>query len=308
MIAKTLEYRDDHDPLRRAGHRAERQLAHYLKRAFGENPDILVFNNLRVARNGEYAQLDHLVLYRHGLIVIESKSVTGEVSVNEHGEWTRWNARQGRGMPSPVLQGRRQLDLLRALLADHESHLMERRFLGLHQRTLDGIGLTVLVAISDEGRITRKADVPEVAKADQIPDRIRQLIREDERGGFALTPNELQRLHDFLLSRHVPAAERDTPNAPKTTAANSRPAAQFSAPRPSDSPHCQHCASERVSIQYAQGKGYFIQCLQCGGETSVRVKCAKCNAPAKLSKKGREFRVVCKADADHQRPYFTNPA
>lgn len=305
MIAKALEYRDDQDPLRRAGHRAEQQLAHYLKRAFGENPDILVFNNLRVARNGEYAQLDHLVVYRHGLIVVESKSVTGEVSVNEHGEWTRWHARQGRGMPSPVLQGRRQLDLLRALLADHESHLMERRFLGLHQRTLEGIGLAVLVAISDEGRITRKTDVPEVAKADQIPDRVWQLIRQGERGGFALTPTELQRLHDFLLSRHVPAAERVRP---QTSRPASAPAPAPQARAASDGPRCQHCASERVSIQYAQGKGYFVQCLQCSGETSVRVSCAACGSPAKLSKRGREFRVVCKANDEHQRPYFTNPA
>lgn len=79
-------------------------------------------------------------------------------------------------MPSPILQARRQLDLLGLLLADHTEELLDRAMFGLRQRRFDPMRRDVLVAISDGGRITRKVDVPEVVKADQVPDRVRAII------------------------------------------------------------------------------------------------------------------------------------
>ena len=200
MIVKDLEPQQHADPLRRAGYDAERQMAHYLRRAFAEDPRKFVFHNLRLERGGEVAQIDHLILHRFGLLIIESKSVAGQVSVNEHGEWTRWWNRQGRGMPSPVLQARRQLDLLLALLDDHTTELMDRSMLGLKQRTLSGVRRDVLVAISDGGRITRKADVPELVKADQVPDRVRAVMV--SHGGFPKIDLE----HEVMGGRLVPAS------------------------------------------------------------------------------------------------------
>lgn len=176
MIIKELETQTHTDPLRRAGYEAERQMAHYLKRAYGEDPHKFVLNNLRVERRGEVAQIDHLMLLRFGLLVVESKSVAGQLSVNEHGEWSRWWNGQGRGMPSPVLQGRRQLELLCALLDDHTTELLDRGLFGLKQRTFAPMRRDVLVAISDGGRITRKTDVPEVIKADQVPARVLEIV------------------------------------------------------------------------------------------------------------------------------------
>ncbi|WP_245872826.1 nuclease-related domain-containing protein [Deinococcus planocerae] len=169
MIVKDLEPQTYSDPLRRAGYEAERQMTHYLKRAFGDDPHVWVWHNLRIERKGEAAQLDHLVMYRHGLIVVESKSVTGQVSINGQGEWTRWWKGEGRGMPSPILQARRQLDLLTRLLSEHTEKVLDRGLFGLTQRRFDPMRRDVLVAISDGGRVTRKAEVPEVVKADQVP-------------------------------------------------------------------------------------------------------------------------------------------
>ncbi|MFT2718464.1 nuclease-related domain-containing protein [Deinococcus sp. A31D244] len=206
MIVKDLEPQTHTDPLRRAGYEAERQMAHYLKRAFAEDGYKFVFHNLRLVRKDEVAQIDHLILHRYGLMIVESKSVAGQVSVNEHGEWTRWWNRQGRGMPSPVLQARRQLDLLLALLEDHTTELMDRSMLGLKQRTFTGIRRDILVAISDSGRITRKSDVPELVKADQVPERIGSLVQQQfDRtfGSFGFTDAEMTRLQSFLKARHV---------------------------------------------------------------------------------------------------------
>ena len=71
MIAKEFDPFTDTDKRQLAGRKAEGQIAFYLKRAF---------------EHGDAAQIDHLVFHRWGMILVESKSVTGTVRVNEHGE------------------------------------------------------------------------------------------------------------------------------------------------------------------------------------------------------------------------------
>ncbi|GGK94111.1 nuclease-related domain-containing protein [Deinococcus radiotolerans] len=319
MIVKELEPQDHADPLRRAGFEAERQMAHYLKRAFAEDPRKFVFHNLRLERRGEVAQLDHLILHRFGLLIVESKSVAGQVSVNEHGEWTRWWNRQGRGMPSPVLQARRQLDLLLALLSDHTAELMDRSLLGLKQRTLSGVRRDVLVAISDGGRITRKADVPELVKADQVPDRVKAIIRAEQDktfGSFGFTDAEMTRIQAFLRSRHAPAPANPTAvspeAAPPAPARTERPSAapvrtsqeRQAQARPRPDVACRACASVNVTVQFGK-YGYYLKCADCGGNTPAKPVCAQCGQPGRVSKRGLDFTATC--PGGHTWAYWTNP-
>lgn len=313
MIVKELEPQDHADPLRRAGYDAERQMAHYLRRAFAEDPHKFVFHNLRLERRGEVAQLDHLILHRFGLMVVESKSVAGQVSVNEHGEWTRWWNRQGRGMPSPVLQARRQLELLLALLGDHTAELMDRSLLGLKQRTFAGVRGDVLVAVSDSGRITRGADVPELAKADQVPDRVKALIQAEQGktfGAFGFTDAELTRLQAFLRNSHVPApSQAGTAPAPRPETRRAAPVRtsqeRQAQARPRPDVACRACGSSNLSVQFGK-YGYYLKCAECGGNTPAKPVCAQCGQPGKVSKRGLEFTATC--TGGHTWPYWTNPA
>lgn len=320
MIIKELETQNHTDPLRRAGYEAERQMAHYLKRAFGEDPNKFVLNNLRVEREGEVAQIDHLLVLRFGLLVVESKSVAGQISVNEQGEWTRWWNRQGRGMPSPVLQGRRQLELLCALLDDHTAELLERGLFGLKQRTFSAMRREVLVAISDGGRITRKTEVPEVVKADQVSGRIQDSVNQ-LRGSltaFAFSDAEMTRICAFLRNRHVPArdvqfAAASAPDIPQSTPSRGLtgvtspphyvPITIPASPAALQTPTCRQCQSTRLSIQY--GKNYYFKCAVCDGNTPARPICPTCQQPARLSKSGAAFTAACAGG--HQWTYWTNP-
>jgi hypothetical protein len=296
VIVKELEIQEHTDPLRRAGFDAERQMAHYLKRAFAEDPHKFVFHNLRLERRGEIAQIDHLILHRFGLLAVESKSVAGEVSVNEHGEWTRWWKGEGRGMPSPVLQARRQLDLLLALLGDHTAELMDRSMLGLKQRTFAGVRRDVLVAVSDGGRINRGADVPELAKADQVPDRVVSVVQAGQGrafGSFGFTDAELSRLQSFLWSRHIPGPV-STPAAPerRSTAPVRTSQERQSQARPRLDVACRACGSADLTVQYGK-YGYYLKCAACSGNTPAKPVCAQCGQPGKVSKRGLEFTATC---------------
>ncbi len=52
MILKELDPLEATDPLAKAGRRAEEQMAHYLRRAFGDAPDLQLFHDLRLERDG----------------------------------------------------------------------------------------------------------------------------------------------------------------------------------------------------------------------------------------------------------------
>jgi len=234
MILKELEPLRSADPLLRAGHAAEEQLAHYLYRAFGKDPELRIFNHLRLVRDGDAAQIDHLILHRWGVILIESKSVTSRVVINAHGEWTRHFERKVSGMPSPILQAQRQGQFLRSYLYDHQEGLLAKLLLGKLQKTFTCMTLDVLVAISDSGVIERPQglELPEVCKADQVPEKVRALLKRAGRensllnplsGGYFLTADERVRISDFLLEHHRPLAVPARPELVPVREPNAKP-------------------------------------------------------------------------------------
>ncbi len=215
MIIKELEKIETNDKFEQAGYHAESQLAFYLNREFKDDPLFLVFNNLRFEKAGDACQIDHLVLHRYGMVIIESKSVTTRVEVNELGEWKRW-FNDWQGMPSPILQAQRQGKFLKDYLEDHVETLLNKMLFG-KQSHFTKMPIDVLVAISDSGIINRpkndKLDI--VCKADQIPDKIKTIATEYRKKDsllslsleipYELAKDEIPRISQFLLTHHKPA-------------------------------------------------------------------------------------------------------
>ncbi len=304
MIVKELDALPDQaDTMARAGYAAEEQLAFYLRRAFADNATIRVLNGLRVEHAGEVAQVDHLVLHPYGLIAVESKSVTTTVRVNARGEWTRWYNGGPRGMPSPLLQAQRQLDLLDHLLRAHPD-------LPYHD-----LFRYVVVAISDRGVIQRPRDLDldEVCKADQVPGHIRDQIAlygltddKDGRGLLAWLPRawratsrldgaDLDQLATFLVAHHRPyhpQRPREQPTRPVSTAAESPPPrAPLSPDQRRMTQRCRHCAGDRLAVAY--GHSYYFKCAGCGGNTPIDERCTTCGVRERVRKSGDDFFLDC---------------
>ena len=202
MIVKELERIEATDPLSQAGFRAESQLAHYLKREFQDDPLFLVFNNLRLEKAGDACQIDHLVLHRHGMIIIESKSVTTRVEINEFGEWKRWLNNAWQGMPSPILQAQRQEKFLKDYIEEHCDTLLDKVLFG-RQAHFTNMPINVLIAISDAGIIDRhkndKLDM--VCKAEQISDRVKSLVAEYRKLDSLQNIRDLQYIRDWQFNK-----------------------------------------------------------------------------------------------------------
>lgn len=327
MIVKDHQVCPTQDKLQRAGDAAEQQMAFYLRRAFGSDPSVHVFHNLRFEQGEDAAQIDHLVLHRSGAIIIESKSVTSAVRINEREEWTRqWNGRWT-DMPSPVLQARRQADFLRALLNNHKEELLGKALFGFKQKNFRAFMIDVVVAISDGGVVQHRGQLPEIRKADQLPDRVRELVADhiqlayplskDPRAntwGVTITPEEFARVSAFLRARDTP---RDRPTSPEAAepAAGAKPTEGYgrhplvqraesaaqemheTAPdvQPSAAPFtCRHCHSAQVNVIYGK-YGYYFKCLDCEGNTPIHLTCPSCQEKARTRKAGLEFFAECEA-------------
>ncbi|BDI34000.1 hypothetical protein CCAX7_60510 [Capsulimonas corticalis] len=323
MILKDPDPSTATDALSKAGRRAEEQMAFYLRRAFAEAPDVLVFNDLRVERNGEIAQIDHLILHRWGMVIIESKSVTSRVKINEREEWSRYWDGRDRGMASPVLQAKRQADLLRRLLDDHAPDLVGK-ILGLLQVRFGAMPIDLLVAISDEGVIqrTKKNPLPEVMKADQISERVKQLVAQHRKDSsplnfksdtsYTLSVADVDRIRIFLLAKHKPGATNPEPvpveaqaveySMPTTAVTVATPPTDMAAAASGHA--CRHCASADITVEYGR-YGYYFKCGGCEGNTPIKVICSACGSKAKLRKSGPKFWADC-GECDGSLLFFEN--
>ena len=93
MLIKSKVFVPQSDPRLKAGDEAERQMAFLLDRRFEDRDDVFVLHDLRIQK-GKYAfQIDHLVVTRYGIALIESKSIHSTVSITRHDEkrehWSR---------------------------------------------------------------------------------------------------------------------------------------------------------------------------------------------------------------------------
>ena len=226
MIIKELENIEPTDKFGKAGFYAESQLAFYLRRAFKDDSQIFIFNNLRLEKAGDACQIDHLVLHRYGTIVIESKSVTTRVEVNERGEWKREFNNSWQGMPSPILQAQRQGIFLKNYLEANVETLLNKILFG-RQAHFTKMPVDVLIAISDSGIIDRPKNdkLNMVCKADQIAEKIQTILAEYRKKDGLLSlsipyefdKEEVPRISQFLLEHHKPAKTKNpTPDDSKT--------------------------------------------------------------------------------------------
>lgn len=220
MILKEKEFTNPSYPKLRAGEEAEKQMAFYLQRAFRKRDDCFVINDLRVIHDGDVAQIDHLVVSTYGLFIVESKSVHGTISINQHGDWQRTYNDEISGMPSPVLQAQEQGRILKELLRENAEKVLGKILFGKVQKGFRYCPVCIYVAISDSGVIERGMDVPELFKADVVAGAIAKKLAEFTSKANLFSPknflsadivwdvtkDEAKVAAEFLVSEHTPYA------------------------------------------------------------------------------------------------------
>ena len=275
MILKTIDPKTAKHKKIKAGQNAEKQMAFYLERFFDEDESIAIINDLRLVHKNAVAQIDHLIIHTFGFIIIESKSVTTKVSINENGEWIRhYNGEIG--MKSPINQSLLQLDLLKKLLNHIDDELNFKNFFG-KKLSINKYKFDVLVAVSDQGIIERPNNLilSEIHKADQIPSEVLKLIHsyKSEHESF-LKLTGLYHFHNSTVKRVGETLTKlHSPKVPSTENAinkeeNTESKDEFQI-------KCKSCNSTNIFIQNIYG--YKVKCRDCESLKKLQAKCPSCN-------------------------------
>ncbi|AZQ11258.1 nuclease-related domain-containing protein [Shewanella khirikhana] len=314
MILKDKQLTGSDNPMIAAGEKQESSVAFFLRRAFKDHPDVMVFNDLQLSHNGESAQIDHLIVYTFGFILIESKSITGEVKVNSHQEWSRSWQGKWQGIASPIKQVELQTSLLQQLLIDNRANILPK-FLML-QQGFGGRCWHSVCAISSNAIIEREAIPKDISKrlvkSEFLVDKLLEIMNLkgtlsqlinvlDTRPAF--NKNELAAICDFLLKESGSPVESNIKENIAAYAASESTALNQSAvvlsPLTQLQITCKHCDSP-AQLQPNWGQyGYYVKCGHCSGNTPMKRPCPSCQSKeTKVSKRGNDYNLNCNQCGD----------
>jgi translation initiation factor 2 beta subunit (eIF-2beta)/eIF-5 len=305
-----------------AGQKHEKDVAFYLRRAFKDHEQVFVFNDLKFNHNDEVAQIDHLILYPYGFVLIESKSITGEVKVNKQEEWTRSYNSKWQGMPSPIKQVELQQSLLKELLFEHRENILGRILFkqqSFGMRCWDNICAVSSNSIIDRDKMPSSIS-QQLVKSEFLADKLQDVMKLknnfinslnifDTRPEFSI--EEMGAITDFLiaqdcsgptqkplpviLNKKVPdnldtaipvvKVHQQIPPVDTNTQYNKNQPLQLK---------CSKCADTH-QLDIRSGKyGYYIKCETCGGNTPMKQACPSCKSKnTKVSKKLELYTLKC---------------
>ena len=223
-----------------AGVVGERDAAYEIEFHFGKSTNYVTIHDLRLEHTGRVAQIDHLIINRVLQVwVCESKHFVDSVAINGQGEWTRSYRGRDYGVPSPIEQNKKHIDVLEDVFKSGAVSLPRRIFTMRPE-------LLSLVLVSNNAVIKRprsKVDgIDTVIKAERLKtgiydtwdDRVRTAVQR------LVSTETIERLGRELVALHRPIAvdwaARFGVGAPDTSRSLPIPTPAVPAPRglPSD--------------------------------------------------------------------------
>lgn len=297
VILKDKTIKNAVSPTEKAGQKQEQDVAFVLRRAFKEHKQVYVINDFKFTFNDETAQIDHLIVYPYGFVLIESKSIKGEIKVNDLGEWTRSLNNKWSGMASPIKQVELQQKLLREMLHENRETILSK-LLGIKQQSFGMRCWDNVCAVSSNSVIDRDSMPNEVSKdlvkTEFLVDKLNNIMNLpsnfikvvnifDTRPSFS--NEDLTSITSFLISQAGSRSIEKNKAKTKQTQVKVTNDAILK---------CKKCG-EKSDYSTQNGRyGYFIKCNKCDTNTTMKTPCLKCESKnTKVSKKKELYTLNC---------------
>jgi len=301
MILKDKTLQNAVSPTAKAGQKQEQDVAFFLRRAFKDHKQVYVINDFKFSHNDETAQIDHLIVYPYSFVLIESKSIKGEVKVNDLGEWARSLNSKWTGMASPIKQVELQQKLLREMLHANRETILGKVF-GIKQQSFGMRCWSNVCAVSSNAVIDRDSMPSDVSKqlvkTEFLVDKLSEVMKLKTYAITKLNPfdtrpdfndEELKSITSFLMAQldgyktveRVP--KQEVKIAPVKVKVSINATLQ-----------CKSCG-EKSDYSPQHGRyGYFIKCNKCETNTAMKLPCFSCNSKnTKVSKKKETYTLNC---------------
>ena len=298
MIAKELDpYVSNHD-YEQAILTAQEDLAFLMKVIFAKNPavkrlGIRVFNGLRFEMDNYAIQIDHLILHKCGMIVIENRSETADIDINLIGQWTQTYKNKSLKITSPLEQGERKMEFIRSVL--EHNHKLLRLKTSKNQNDFKEFAFDLIVAISDHGNINSSSgNSPiEICRRSNVVDTILQIAEDQRKEAASIFPriyrqskalnnDELFRLTAYFRKSHTPLDRSKIRQNQTSTQAKVLKPSYYS---------CENCGSKQVFMEH--NNGYQLYCLDCSHILEIDKHCNSCNKQAYVRRDENKFYLEC---------------
>lgn len=288
----------------RAGEKGEAESAYLIDFSFKDSKNYMVIHDLRLEINGRVAQIDHLLIDRTlQVFALETKYFHAGIKINENGEFLRWNdfKKTYEGMASPIEQNERHITVLKDT------------FRAMDMPTRLGLRLmptfVPYVLVSPSARIDRPKmfDTSHVIKADTLKNTLMQkadkLSALNTLGAVAriISSETLEDVARKLCALHKPI---NIDYAAKLGISEQSEVVATPSVTETDIPTCHKCGSANIGVQYGK-YSYYFKCLDCDGNTPIKIACEKDGCKARIRKDGKHFYRECSV-CDGSTLFFTN--
>jgi hypothetical protein len=185
------------------GIESEKQNAYYIDFYVADSKNLIALHDIRLEHNGRTAQIDHMIINRFGIELLESKSFKGTLTINDDNSLeVNYNGKI-KSFPNPLEQSKRHADVLQKFIEDNAS-------LGKRVELLGGFNVKSIVLIHPETTITNKKLPDNFFRADTyMSKRIEEVDKIGVLEVFKLVSkmidiNSVKELAELIKSAHKP--------------------------------------------------------------------------------------------------------
>jgi len=274
----------------RSGYLAERDNAYYLDYYFEKSKNLILLHDVRLEYNGRVAQFDHIVLNRLGIEILESKNFNGKLTIKDDGSLSVNYGTYTKTFPNPIEQNMRHSDFLKDFITNKFEIPSNTKLLG-------GVPISSKVLINPKTTITNKKLPNGYERADSFCS-----MREKETDSISffsavkllssfMQMDKVKELAELIVKSHKPI-RYDYLQKYKIGQQDIKKDIKSPLQEAKSTHSCSKCQS--VNVYVANGKyGYYFKCLDCGGNSAIKLTHKDKDCKVKISKFELDFYKIC---------------
>ena len=184
------------------GYKAEKDNAYYIGFRFKESPRSILLHDVRIEHEGKVAQIDHIIINRFGIEILESKSFTGTLTIKGDGALNVKYGNKTQTFPNPIEQNKRHAEILGDFIKANIALPSNLKLLG--------VPIVSTVLINPQTTITHNTLPEGFARADSFTthwdERIENMspLAMFKSISKMMTLDKAKEIADFLVKSHTP--------------------------------------------------------------------------------------------------------
>ena len=280
------------------GYIAEKENSYHLDFHLGESKNHILLHNIRLEHNDRIAQIDHILINRMGITLLESKSFKGILDIKEDGALSIDYGKYTKTLPNPIEQNNRHAIVLESLIND----LFD---LPLNVKTLGGLKFYTKVLINPKTSIKNKKLPDGFERADRYAtSRLEEIDKMNpltilKIAATMLSIDTAKELANFLIENNKPLVfdytkkyhiNSDSFSVEETPITYGKKR-EVQTDTKQTIFNCNKCKSTNLEVAY--GRNYYFKCLDCDNNIPIKHTCKTPECKPRTKKRKNQFFKIC---------------